>query len=67
MRDDIQLMPAKEFFKEMDSFDSKRATFGITKSVKNGRFREVLVSVAIKARGVSRKDAEAIVFTTVLM
>lgn len=67
MRDDIQLMPAKEFFKEIDSCDSKRSTFGITKSVKNDRFREVLVSVAMKARGVSRKDAEAIVFTTVLM
>lgn len=67
MRDDIQLMPAKEFFKEIDSFDSKRATFGTVKSVKNDRFREVLVSVAMKARGVSRSDAEAIVFTTVLM
>ena len=67
MRDDIQLMPAKEFFKEINAFDSKRSTFGVTKSVKNDRFREVLVSVAMKARGVSRKDAEAIVFTTVLM
>lgn len=67
MRDDIQLMPAKEFFREIDSFDSKRATFGIMKSVKKDRFREVLINVAMKARGVSRGDAEAIVFTTVLM
>lgn len=65
MRDDIQLMPAKEFFKEMDSFDSKRATFGTAKGVKNSRFREIMVSVAMKARGVSREDAEAIVFATV--
>ena len=61
MRDDIQLMPAKEFFKEIASLDSKRSKIGIAKGVKNDHFRAAKVRVIMKARGVPRELAEAIV------